>query len=192
MSEDYSEEFVVEEGGANRAFLILAGSLIGLFILIALFVLGITLAQRGDQAEAVAARETENAVILATNAEVTRQVAARQTEEARPTETSTPEPTPPPTNTPAPSPTVAATETESEAEAAAETPDAQLTATAEAEAAATAAANATATAQALAGDSGDGEGTTTLPETGVSAWTIVAAAGILLALLLVSRRLRTK
>jgi hypothetical protein len=72
MSEDFSEDFVIEEEeeGANRSFLILAGALIGVF--------------------------------EAGNALVTQTVQALQTEAARPTDTPTTEPTVTATATPVP------------------------------------------------------------------------------------------
>jgi hypothetical protein len=180
MSEEFSEDFVLEEGAApNRTFLILAGSLIGLFIIIAGFILGFALLQRNGQSEEVALRLTENAEILAANALVTQTVQAMQTEAARPTNTPEPTFTTAPTDTPEPTPEDTPTLAVEVAEAV-ETPD--LTATSEA---AEALITSTPASGAEAAPSG------TLPETGVETWIVAAAAIILVAVLSVARRLRT-
>ncbi|MGH2536080.1 MAG: hypothetical protein ACRDHL_01660, partial [Candidatus Promineifilaceae bacterium] len=102
MSEENQEAFV-EEGaaGAGRGFLVAAGLLIGIFILLTGCVLTYVLAQRGEQAQRIAEREAQNATIIAQNALVTLTVEAQQaqlTAEAQPSDT----PVPPPTNTPRP------------------------------------------------------------------------------------------
>jgi cytoskeletal protein RodZ len=183
MSEDFSEDFVVEEEeeGANRSFLILAGALIGVFILIVGCVLVYLLLQRGDRQDAIAKIESENATTEAGNLLVTQTVQALQTEAARPPDTPTTEPTVTATATPV-LPT--------------NTPVVQQTEAAETEEPAT---SPTATSSQVGGGSiapttvpgNSGGGGDTLPQTGLSAWTLVIGAIGLLALLLVARRLRT-
>jgi outer membrane biosynthesis protein TonB len=198
MSDEFNEDFVVEEGeaagateAAGRTFLILAGSLIGIFIIIAACILGVALVQRNQQADEIAQREAENATIIAQNALVTQTVQAQQTEAARPTNTPLPSPTPLPTSTPLP-PTVEPTDTPVVAvESVRQTEEAQQTAAAEqtATGVAIAAALQTPTSTPVAAAGGDGSGQ--LPATGLSTWTLVVAALGFFGLLFLARRLRT-
>ncbi len=178
MSEEYSDEFVIEEEEpANRSFLILAGSLIGVFIILAACLLAYVLMQRNQQNEAVAQIEAQNATTEAQNAMVTQTVAALQTQAAMPTDTPTPRPTEPPTNTPVPSPT--ATQVVQQPEAAPPTNTPLPSPTQEL----VPGGGGTITPVAPGG----GE---TLPQTGVSVWGIAAAGLGLIAVLFVARRLR--
>jgi hypothetical protein len=194
MSEDFSDDFIVEEesAGTNRNFLVIAGSLIGLFIIITACVLIYALTQRDGASndDAVNTRVALNATTEAENALVTQtiiaQTAAAETVAAMPTEEPTETPTPEPTDTPQPTdtPVVQAPE-----EATSETPEATETPN-------------------LAGTSIFGDGGTfgstptpvpgavgsdggTLPQTGVSVLGVVGIAIGLLFLLVIARRLRT-
>jgi cobalamin biosynthesis Mg chelatase CobN len=218
MSDDYSEDFVIEEaedgGGSSRPFLIAAGALIGVFIILAGCLLSYVLIQRrGDSNAAEVARiESINATTEANNqiVEQTRQAIdeqqalaqeqAQATAEAIATADAVAAAELPATSTPeVQEATAADAQATSEAETAAATAEA---ATAEAEAAA-ASADATATAEAMAaaeaaGNSNSdvsgvtgGDTSTALPETGVEVWLIAAAAMGLIALLYIARRLRT-
>ncbi len=114
MSEDFSDDFIIEEEeqGANRTFLLIAGSLVGLLILILLCVGLFAVLNRSNNADQIAAIETENAETAAQNARVTETivaleltgVAAELTAQA-PTPTFTPSPTTEPTDTPEPTET---------------------------------------------------------------------------------------
>lgn len=67
------------EDANNRTFLILASLLTGTLLLFSLCSVGFLLMNRAaDRSEAVAAIETQNAVILATNAAVTRTIEAQE------------------------------------------------------------------------------------------------------------------
>jgi len=69
----------VEDG--SRGFLVLAALLTGTLLLLSLFAVGYLLLGRADgRAAEVAAIETQNAVILATNAAVTETIAAMNSE----------------------------------------------------------------------------------------------------------------
>lgn len=203
MSEEFSDDFVIEEEeeSSGRSFLIIAGSLIGIFILIAACTLAFIVLQRGQTQSEIAEIESANATTEAQNALVTQTVQAMETEAARPTE----EPTELPTETATVEPTQGPDVVETSAVEGVETeepeaalPEADQTATAEAEA----------TSTSVVGSGGDGgeqqtatpipgTGTTpetapeTLPETGLSIWGILALALGMIALLLFARRLRT-
>jgi cobalamin biosynthesis Mg chelatase CobN len=198
MSEEFSEEFVVEEEAtsASRPFLIAAGSLIALFIVLMACVLGAVLVRQNassERAQQIADIENANATTMAQNALVTQTVAAQLTIQAQPTNTprppatatNLPSPTSPPTNTPTPEP-----------EEPTETPPA---AQATSDAGPGAAGSTTATATAGGAGTGatgspttvSGEASSTLPETGASPLSFVAIALALVAVLIVSRRLRT-
>ncbi len=221
MSEDFSQDFVIEEeedsGGSSRSFLIGAGALIGVFIILAGCLLTyVLLQQRGDSNAAQRAEiesinattEANNQIIELTNqAQEAQQALAQQSAQATAEAIGTADAQVaelPATSTPEVQETTAAdAQATSEAEAAAATTAAQ-------EAAATAEADATATAEALAtaadasgtGDTGTGgtgsageatggDTATALPQTGVEVWLIAAAAMGLIALLFIARRLRT-
>jgi len=224
MSEDFSDDFVIEEEeeneGSNRSFLITAGGLIGVFIILAGCLLTYVLVQQqrdsrqseiDERVSVNATTEANNQIVEATSQAIEEQnriaeasaLATREAEATRDAEIAAL----PPTSTPEP-----------------EGPDAaDLAATAAANALATTVAEqaqenaaATATAEALAGvgdgsgtgdgsngtggndgngsglDTGSaGDGATTLPETGVEVWLISIVAFGMIALLVVSRRLRT-
>jgi LPXTG-motif cell wall-anchored protein len=83
MSEEFSDDFVIEEEDtANRSFLIAAGSLIGVFILLAACLLAYVLMQRGQVQDEVAQIEAQNATTQAQNALVTQTVEALETQQA--------------------------------------------------------------------------------------------------------------
>ena len=83
MSEEFSDDFVIEEEDtANRSFLIAAGSLIGVFILLAACLLAYVLLQRGEVQDEVAQIEAQNATTQAQNALVTQTVEALETQQA--------------------------------------------------------------------------------------------------------------
>lgn len=83
MSEEFSDDFVIEEEDtANRSFLIAAGSLIGVFILLAACLLAYVLMQRGQVQDEVAQIEAQNATTEAQNALVTQTVEALETQQA--------------------------------------------------------------------------------------------------------------
>lgn len=199
MSEEFSEDFVIEEEEtSSRSFLIIAGSLIGVFILIAACTLGYILLQRGQTQDEIAGIESANMTTEAQNALVTQTVQAMETEAARPTE----EPTALPTEAaPAGSTEIAESVGTPEVEQpTTESPDATLpeadqTATAEAEAASTSVVGtdgSQATETPLPGGGTAPEtAPETLPETGLSIWGILGIGAVLIALLLFARRLRT-
>ena len=94
MSEEFSEDFVIEEEEtSSRSFLIIAGSLIGVFILIAACALAYIVLQRGQTQGEIANIEAANATTEAQNALVTQTVEAIETEAARPTDEPTTVPT---------------------------------------------------------------------------------------------------
>ena len=67
------------EDAHNRTFLVLASLLTGMLLLLSLCTVGFLLMNRvGNRSQQVAAIETQNAVILATNADVTRTIEASQ------------------------------------------------------------------------------------------------------------------
>ena len=199
MSEEFSDDFVIEEDeSANRSFLIAAGSLIGVFIILAACLLSYVLLQRGQVQDEVSQIESQNATTEAQNALVTQTVVAMETQsveaeiEAEAAEIATVEAESElatasfeqlltqeaqvPTDTPVP------TEVVQQPEAAAtETPMPTL----------------------VVGGDGTGSGTgglatpiapgagETLPETGIGVWGIAVAGFGLLAVLVFARRLRT-
>lgn len=101
MSEDFSDDFIVEEEeqGANRTFLIIAGALVGVFILIILCVGLFAVLNRTDNSAQIAAIETENAETAQQNARVTETIVAMELTAQAPTATFTPSPSPEPTDT---------------------------------------------------------------------------------------------
>jgi hypothetical protein len=201
MEDDYL--FEEEEGsGRNRPFLIAAGALLTVFILAAACT-AIVLFSRGGSdtnAEAVAIRETENAITMATNVPVTQTVAVMQTEEARPTNT----PVPPPTNTPVPTFTPVPTNTPVVAQANEEetavspegeaTPNVSGTSVFEQE-------NEEATATPIPAETTTETNNQTaettaaqpdeLPQTGLETWGLFVAAVVLIGVFVTARRLRT-
>jgi hypothetical protein len=139
-----------------------------------------------DQTAAVAAIETQNAMIAVTNAAVTQTIAAMETEAARPTDTPTP---PPPTFTPEPSPsnTPRATNTPVVADVdlgtvvADGTPNVSGTSVFEGEAG-----NSTPTPIPVGSSNGGGS----LPDTGFELWAIALAGIVLVGILVAARRMR--
>lgn len=199
MSEEFSEDFVIEEEeSSSRSFLIIAGSLIGIFILIAACTLGYILLQRGQTQSEIASIESANATTEAQNALVTQTVHAMETEAARPTEEPTDAPTEAATEEATPPPDAVGTaEVEQPAteEPGSALPELEQTATAQAEAASTSVVGSgegQPTETPLPGGStAPGTEPETLPETGLSLWGILAIGAVLIALLLFARRLRT-
>lgn len=106
MSEDYSDDFIIEEEeeGANRTFLIIAGSLVGLLILILSCVALVSFLNRGDNSAQIAEIEAANATTAAENARVTETIVAMELTAQAPTATFTPSPSPEPSNTPTATP----------------------------------------------------------------------------------------
>jgi LPXTG-motif cell wall-anchored protein len=102
MSEEFSDDFIIEEEeqGANRTFLIIAGTLVGIFILIILCVAGFAFLNRSNNSDQIAAIETENAQVASQNARVTETIVAMELTAQAPTPTFTASPTSPPTETP--------------------------------------------------------------------------------------------
>ena len=75
---DGATEYNTPADANNRTFLILASLLTGTLLLLSLFTVGyLLLNPAGGQSQQIAAIETQNAVILATNEMVTVTVAAR-------------------------------------------------------------------------------------------------------------------
>lgn len=192
MSEEFSDDFVLEEeadAGASRSFLIAAGSMILIFIILAGILLVYFIGQRGEESDQVAAAEATNQAILAQNALVTQTVAAQQTIAAQPTNTPVPPTAVPPTSTPE----LVPTREQVAPEAAATEETGEGGAVSDADATATASADATATAGALvaAASPTPMPGSDQLPQTGASTWVIAVAVVGLVALLVIARRLRT-
>jgi LPXTG-motif cell wall-anchored protein len=215
MSEEFSYDFIIEEEqqGANRTFLIIAGSLVALFILIILCVAGYAFLNRADNSSQIAAIETENAETAAQNAQVTQTIVAMEMTAQAPTPTFTASPTSPPTETPTNTP--APTDT-----AVVQTPGAG-DGTAEVEATGISLDGGTTTVtpnpeetpniagtQIFGGDggtfatgtpitgtgaggTGSGSGTGTLPQTGITTAGLVAIGLFLVLGVFVARRLRT-
>ena len=184
-----TEDFIIEEEGENpsdrRPFLTAVGVLLAIFVLAAICsaALLLTRGSRGD-GEQIAAIETQNAIIAVTNEAVTQTIAAMETEAARPTDTPVPPPTntPLPTDTPRPTNTPVVRQAEEEAEATTVT---------------TSALSGTST---FSGGTADntptpiaalGAGDDSLPQTGIETWGVLVAAFALVAVLVVSRRLRS-
>jgi LPXTG-motif cell wall-anchored protein len=202
MSEDFSDDFIIEEEeeGANRTFLIIAGSLVGIFILIIGCVLLYAFLNRGGNANEIAEIETANAQTAIENARVTQTIIAMNLTNEAPTQTFTPSPSPPATNTPTAtsSPTgtsVVQTPGTGEPETGDGTGDGTVTVTPN-----------LAGTQIFGGDGGafntptpisgtgaggTGTGTGTLPQTGVTTVGAVVVGLLLVAVLAVARRLRT-
>jgi hypothetical protein len=204
MSEEFSDDFIIEEEeqGGNRTFLIIAGSLVGLFLLIIACVAIYAFTQRDDRQDEIAAIEAANATTAAQNALVTQTIIAMEMTANAPTQTYTPSPTSPPTNTPTstPEPTdTAVVQTPETAEPG--EGDGTLTVTPN-----------LAGTQIFGGDggtfgtstpisgtgaggtgtgTGTGSGGDTLPQTGVTTVGIVAIALGLIAVLFIARRLRS-
>jgi hypothetical protein len=209
MSEEFSEDFEIEEEeeeSSSRSFLIIAGSLIGVFILIAACTLAYIVLQRGQTQDEIASIESANATTEAQNALVTQTVQAMETEAARPTEE--PIALPPEAATEEPAQLPEAVDTpEVEQPAVEQTAAAVVEQTTAAEAAQTASAEAEAEGTSVVGTDGGqatatplpgGSGSTpsesgpeTLPETGLSIWGILGLGLGLIAILLIARRLRT-
>lgn len=193
MSEEFSDDFIIEEEeeGANRTFLIIAGSLVGLFILIIACVVIFALINQDDNTDEIAAIETENALTATENARVTETIVAMELTAQAPTATFTPSPTPPPTDTPTATP---------------EPTDTPVVQTPETEEGTTTATPNLAGTQ-IFGDgggfgtstpisgtglgTGTGTGTETLPETGVTTAGLIGIALLLIAVVVIARRLRT-
>jgi LPXTG-motif cell wall-anchored protein len=200
MSEEFSDDFIIEEEeqGANRTFLIIAGSLVGVLLLIIGCVAVYAFINRGNNAAEIAAIETANAETAAQNARVTETIVAMELTANAPTPTYTPSPTSPPTNTPTATPEPTDTAVVQTPETA-EPGDGTLTATPN-----------LAGTQIFGGDggtfgtstpisgtgtggsgSGTGTGTDTLPQTGFTTAGAVAIGLLLIGVLIVARRLRT-
>jgi LPXTG-motif cell wall-anchored protein len=191
MSEEFSDDFVVEnEEESNRPFLVSAGLLIGIFIVISAALLGVLLSRQGSATSAEAQSiEATNEAIMATNTsiEATNDALAMVPEEEPATEEPTDEPAEiVPTNTPEPVPT---REVAVEAEATAaptETavPETTPTEVVEGEPTEEPEEMATPTTVAVAPE---GE----LPQTGLDIGSMLLAVFGLIGLLFVARRLRS-
>lgn len=204
MSEEFSDDFIIEEEeeGANRTFLIIAGSLVGLFIIIIACVAIFALLNRGDNAAEIAAIETENAETAAQNARVTETIIAMELTANAPTATlpptSTPEPTDTPTASPEPTdtPVVATTEPEETEEGGISEDGGTTTVTPNVAGTQIFGdgggfGTATPISGTGAGGAGTGTGTDTLPQTGVTTAGVVGIALLLIVVVVVARRLRT-
>ena len=190
IEDDYYD---ADEGGSSsgRPFLIAVGGLLLVLVLGILCTAAILSARsaKTDNGEAIAAIETQNAIISVTNMAVTAAINATQTAEAQPTIT----PLPTNTNTPEPA-TATATPVVSEEE----------TAVAEEvqEGTAVATVDSTEGAEAVIDLGGTNTPTPTplssveagkdssLPQTGLETWGIIALGAILVIVLLGARRLR--
>jgi hypothetical protein len=199
MSEDFmDDEFVDEEGGgSNRAAMLAAAGLTGLFILTLFGILLVGLMRRGDNRPEIASIEATNAAVEAANLLVTQTVAAMATEAARPTNTPTPTLTPiPPTVTPTftPQPTDTPVvqapidddddENDDGLAAGDQTPTPVLAGTS-----IFAGGQLGATPTPISGAGAPGTGV--LPETGLTAWVGLLMALLFMSLAFVARRLRT-
>jgi LPXTG-motif cell wall-anchored protein len=208
MSEEFSDDFIIEEEeqGANRTFLIIAGSLVGLFILIIACVALFAVLNGGDgNADQVATIEAENATTIAQNARVTETIVAMELTQNAPTATS------PPTDTPEPTDTATATPEPTDTSVV-QTPDAGTVVTGTvgvetpgvSEDGGTTTVTPNAAGTQIFGDSGGtfgtvtpisgagtGAGTDTLPQTGVTTAGMVGIGLLLIAVIFVARRLRT-
>jgi hypothetical protein len=183
-----TDDFILEEDeseslSSRRPFFIAVGVLATVGIL-AVACIAITLISRpSDQTDEIAAIETRNAFIELTNEAVTRTVVAMRTEAARPTDTPQASPTSTatsiPTNTPRPSDTPVVAQADEE-----ETADSGVSGT---RVFGTGAGDNTPTPIAPLGGGTDGG---SLPETGISTLGASVAAILLLAVLVVARRLR--
>jgi len=184
-----TEDFIIEDDGSSaansrRPFLVAVGIL--LTILVLSMICSATLLLRrnsaGNNNDEIAAIETKNAQVMAANAAVTQTIAARATEDARPTDT----PVAPPTNTPRPTSTPQPTNTPvvQQAEELTATPDVPGTATAVASGITS---GGTPTPISALG----GGGNEALPQTGIETWGALVAAFVLMGILLAARRLRS-
>lgn len=211
MSEDFSDDFIIEEEeqGANRTFLIIAGSLVALFIAIIACVVLFALLNRENPNDAqIAAIETQNAETAAQNARVTETIIAMELTANAPTATlpptSTPEPTDTPTSTPEPTETsvVQTPGAEEETPTGSETPGVSEdggTTTVTPNAAGTQIfggdggtfGTVTPISGTGAGGTGTGTGSETLPQTGASTVGLVGIGLLLVAAVFIFRRLRT-
>ncbi len=189
IEDDYYD---ADEGGSSsgRPFLIAVGGLLLVLVLGILCTAAIlaTRSARTDNGEAVAAIETQNAIIAVTNMAVTAAINATQTAEAQPTIT------PLPTNTATPEPaTATATPVVSEETAVAEeVPEETAVATVDATegAAAIIDLGGTHTPTPTPLSSVDAGKDSTLPQTGLETWGIIALGAVLVIVLLGARRLR--
>ncbi len=189
IEDDYYD---ADEGGSSsgRPFLIAVGGLLLVLVLGILCTAAIlaTRSVRTDNGEAVAAIETQNAIIAVTNMAVTAAINATQTAEAQPTIT------PLPTNTATPEPaTATATPVVSEETAVAEeVPEETAVATVDATegAAAIIDLGGTHTPTPTPLSSVDAGKDSTLPQTGLETWGIIALGAVLVIVLLGARRLR--
>ncbi|MCP4426209.1 MAG: LPXTG cell wall anchor domain-containing protein [Chloroflexi bacterium] len=188
MTEDFIiEEESGEDSPSRRPFLIAVGILLTILIL-AIICSAATLSIRNNRgrsngnAEQIAARETENAAILANNEAVTATIAAMETEQALPTET----PTAPATNTPTPTNTPRPTNTP----VVRPSGDDEVTETPEPSSAdADGTADTPTPIAPLSGTNG-GSDDDALPQTGIETWGALVAGLALVAILFAARRLR--
>jgi LPXTG-motif cell wall-anchored protein len=196
MSEEFSDDFIIEEEeqGANRTFLIIAGSLVGLFILIIACVAIYAFLNRADNTAEIAAIETANAETELQNARVTETIESMELTASAPTATSTPSPTPLPTDTPTATPEPTDTAVVQTPETA-EPGDGTLTVTPNLAGTQIFGGEGgtfgTSTPISGTGTGGTGTGTDTLPQTGVTTAGAVAIGLLLVVVLVVARRLRT-
>jgi LPXTG-motif cell wall-anchored protein len=195
MSEEFSDDFVIEEEDtANRSFLIAAGSLIGVFILLSACLLVYVLMQRTETQDEVALIEAQNATTQAQNALVTQTVEAIETQQALveiEAERATAE-----------AESLNATMTVEAIETLEAIPTETPTPTEVVQQPSPTATN-TPIPTLVLGGGGDGDGAgalatpitpgagETLPQTGINVWGIALVGLGLLALLIVARRLRT-
>jgi LPXTG-motif cell wall-anchored protein len=196
MSEEFSDDFIIEEEeqGANRTFLIIAGSLVGLFILIIACVAIYAFLNRADNTAEIAAIETANAETELQNARVTETIESMELTASAPTATFTPSPTPLPTDTPTATPEPTDTAVVQTPETA-EPGDGTLTVTPNLAGTQIFGGEGgtfgTSTPISGTGTGGTGTGTDTLPQTGVTTAGAVAIGLLLVVVLVVARRLRT-
>jgi LPXTG-motif cell wall-anchored protein len=196
MSEEFSDDFIIEEEeqGANRTFLIIAGSLVGLFILIIACVAIYAFLNRADNTAEIAAIETANAETELQNARVTETIESMELTASAPTATFTPSPTPLPTDTPTATPEPTDTAVVQTPETA-EPGDGTLTVTPNLAGTQIFGGEGgtfgTSTPIGGTGTGGTGTGTDTLPQTGVTTAGAVAIGLLLVVVLVVARRLRT-
>ncbi len=191
IEDDYYD---ADEGSSSsgRPFLIAVGGLLLVLVLAILCTAAILSARSADTSngEEVAAIETQNAVIAVTNMAVTAAIEATQTAEAQPTNT----PLPTNTNTPEPA-TATATPVVSEEETAVpETAPEEGTAVATVDPTEGAAGiieiGETNTPTPTPLSSVDAGKDSSLPQTGLETWGIIALGAVLVIVLLGARRLR--
>ncbi|MCB9421033.1 MAG: hypothetical protein H6667_14620 [Ardenticatenaceae bacterium] len=190
MTEDFIYEEETGSGGSpnRRPFLTAVGILVTIFVLAVICSATLLLTRDkgsgSDNAEQIAAIETQNAVIAVTNAAVTQTIAAMETEAARPTNT----PQPPPTNTPRPTNTPLPTNTPVVQQAEEEP---TITATADLSGTSTfSGSSSDNTPTPIAALNNGGSNSDALPQTGIETWGILVAAFGLIAVLVAARRLR--